>query len=149
MGSGVAQVVLPQNAPQKCDVFTGNIVLIPRCVFEVLGNISPQFTHSIGDTDYALRARKAGIQSWVAPGYLGTCPLNSENTKCFNPSIPVVERFRYLFSPKGLPPGEYLYFLKSHYGLHGYFYLAKLFLRVLAPGLFSRVKRMVKKADAA
>jgi GT2 family glycosyltransferase len=149
MGSGVAQAVIPQAAPQKCDIFTGNIVLIPRCVFDVLGNISSQYTHSIGDTDYALRAGESGIQSWVAPGYLGTCPQNTENTKCFDSNVPIVERYRYLCSPKGLPPGEYLHFLKRHYGLLGYYYLAKLFLRVLAPDLFLRVKRIVNKADAA
>ena len=59
--------VTPLPVPQRCDSMTGNIVLIDAGVARRVGNIDPVFEHSMGDTDYALRADKLGVQVWVEP----------------------------------------------------------------------------------
>lgn len=43
---------------EKIDSFNGNIVLIPLSVFNILGFNDNYFTHSFGDLDYGLRAKK-------------------------------------------------------------------------------------------
>lgn len=50
--------IAPSGSLEPCDTFNGNCVLVSRAAFRELGNISPEFTHAIGDTDYGLRAKK-------------------------------------------------------------------------------------------
>ena len=67
--------VPPQDVPVECDTFHGNIVLVPRAVYGKIGNMHP-FGHAMGDTDYGLRARRAGCRVVVAPGFAGACGQN-------------------------------------------------------------------------
>lgn len=42
--------------------FNGNIVMIPKSVFQKLGNFDYFFTHGKRDFDYGLRTGKAGFE---------------------------------------------------------------------------------------
>jgi GT2 family glycosyltransferase len=56
--------------------FHGNVVLVPHAVVDKIGIIDEVFSHGMGDSDYSLRALKAGIPIVAAPGYVGTCQMN-------------------------------------------------------------------------
>ena len=68
--------VKPGKEPKECHSNTGNCVLIPKAVYEKVGNIEPFYTHRWGDPDYGLRTRKKGGYIWLAPGYIGECEMN-------------------------------------------------------------------------
>jgi GT2 family glycosyltransferase len=127
-------LVEPRDHPQPCDTMNGNIVLVSAEAAKKLGNISQCFTQKIGDWDYGLRAREAGIPVWIAPGYQGFGKRNALE-KYILPSAPFKERWRFLHDPKGMPPSEYLIFLRRHYGFRWIYYLSKLYLTVCFPGL--------------
>ncbi len=110
------RLVTPAATAQPCSAMNGNVVLIPRKVAQVVGNISQDYTHSMGDFDYALRARKAGCTLWVAPGYVGTCRQNRMANTWMDGSLPLYQRLRKAITVKGLPPGEYGRFLRAHGG---------------------------------
>ena len=61
--------------------FNGNIVLIPRFVYQQLGNPDYYFTHSKGDFDYGLRAGKTGIKMCQVGIYLCKCELHESLDK--------------------------------------------------------------------
>ena len=63
----------PDGDLTKVDYFNGNIVLIPRAAYKVLGNLDHYFTHSKGDFDYGMRAKKAGIAMYQCGMVLGEC----------------------------------------------------------------------------
>jgi len=65
------------DVPKAVDSFHGNVVLVPASVVERIGIIDGAFSHSMGDTDYALRAASTGVTILAAPGYVGTCPWNA------------------------------------------------------------------------
>lgn len=109
-------LVAPGTSAQECAAMNGNVVMIPRKVAQVVGNISRDYTHSMGDFDYALRARKLGCSVWVAPGYAGTCRRNKGANTWMDASLPLLQRLQKALTLKGLPPGEYLRFLRSHGG---------------------------------
>ena len=94
----------PTLKPQECDVFNGNCVLLPGEVTKLLGNLHPKLVHSGGDYEYALRAGKKGVSKWIAPNYFGECPTNSISRTWMDPSMPLWQRYRELFSVKGQPP---------------------------------------------
>ena len=127
--------VEPSDEPLPCDTMNGNCVLIPREVAQLVGNLSADFTHSMGDVDYGLRARAKGISLWVAPGYVGECRRNRPNQWAAS-DTPFEERLKLLRSPKGMPPREWVAYAKRHAGIQWPLYWVQLHMRVFFPGLW-------------
>lgn len=110
------QRVVPGDVPQRCDSMTGNIVLIPSKVAQAVGNLDPVFEHAMGDTDYALRARRLGFEVWAGPGVFGTCGNNSNAGTYLDASQPLSRRWRQMMSRKGLPWRSWLVLTRRHAG---------------------------------
>ena len=109
--------VTPTDTPQPCDTMNGNVVLIPRVVYSVVGNVDVKFTHGMGDLDYGLRARAAGCHVFLAPGHVGTCSANPRRGTFDDETLSRRERLRRMVSPKGLPFVEWAAFCRRHGGL--------------------------------
>ena len=102
---------------QWCDEINGNIVLIPKHVYDILGTNDPYFRHAAGDTDYGLRAKEAGVGCFIGKGIFGECDLHERPTVWMDPSQPFKKRWKNFFSPLGNNPYEFFYFKKKHKGL--------------------------------
>lgn len=116
-------LIEPSKDPQSCDTMHGNCVLIPRRVFQKVGNLDPAFYHYVGDWDYGLRARKKGCSIWITPDHLGTCSLNPQVTQVAASDLN--EGLEKMSKPKGLsfqdttlqPAQEWKIFTQRHGGL--------------------------------
>lgn len=121
--------VLPdKEKPTKCDTFNGNVVLIPRFVYEKIGYNDKFYRHSFGDFDYGISAGIKGIDCYVAPGYYGYCKRNNPIPRFRRKCYSLIERYKILYSPLGYNPIEdfhlnkkyrplwlcILYFIKLH-----------------------------------
>ena len=93
--------VVPGDRPVGVDTFNGNTVLIPRGAAELTGPIDGGLVHLGADFDYGLRASEAGAQNLLAPGTVGSCPLNTARTPWLEGSVPLGERLRILIRPQG------------------------------------------------
>lgn len=120
--------VVAEEEPLECDTFEGNVVLVPRCVFQKVGNMLP-FSHAMGDTDYGYRARQAGCSVWVAPGFIGECIFNSEEDFFNGGDWSLRERIRVL--NKRLPPKDWFRLLWLHSGVRAFMYWPIPYLRVI------------------
>lgn len=110
--------VLPDVSEEyECETFNGNIVLIPKYVYNILGTNDPRFRHCLGDTDYGLRANEKSIEVWQAKGLMGECDKHEHPTVWMDPSQPFSKRRKNFYSPTGNNPFEFFYFRKKHYGL--------------------------------
>jgi len=109
-------LITPLNEPVECVAMNGNCVLIPHAVAAVVGNIDPSFEHAMGDTDYALRARKAGFSVWVAPGAVGQCSHNPTAGSFSDANLSFRARWKAMMSPKGVPPKSWYIFTRRHAG---------------------------------
>ena len=121
------------------DTFEGNIVLIPKLVFDSLGYMHP-YSHAMGDTDYGYRACASGFKVILSPGVTGYCEGNARSGVLVDGSLPLCLRVRHLYSNKGLPLRDWIYFL-SH---HGRWWWPLLIFSPLFRTLF-----MVRRARAA
>lgn len=131
------KLIEPNGTLQEVHHFNGNIVLIPRFVYQILGNLDYYFTHSKGDFDYGLRALKKGIKIYLAGEFLGNCELHESLDKWCNPNIPFKQRWKMLFRPNGMPPKETFYFEKKHIGvIIALFHFCTIYLRCLFPKLW-------------
>lgn len=118
--------------------FNGNIVLIPKPVFQKIGNLDYYFTHSKGDFDYGLRAGKAGIEMFQTGIFLGECELHESLDKWCNPEIPFKQRWKMLHRPNGMPPRETFYFERRHLGIiSAIFHYFTVYLRCIVPQLWT------------
>lgn len=125
--------VIPDvKEPVPCDTFNGNIVLIPRHVFEKVGFNDDYYRHSFGDFDYGIVAGLKGVQSYVAPGYYGYCERNNPIPRFRRNCYSLFERYKILYSPLGYNPIEDFHLNKKYQPLWlcVYFFI-KLHINVL------------------
>lgn len=101
----------------KVERFNGNIVLVPKHVYKILGNLDYYFTHSKGDIDYGKRALKAGIEIFQVGKPLGICDVHPRIDKWCDPEIPLKKRWKLLNMPNGMPPNETFHLDRRHYGI--------------------------------
>jgi GT2 family glycosyltransferase len=133
------QVIEPTDTLQTCESMNGNVVLVPRAVFQAVGNLSPEFRHTSGDQDYGFRSRQAGFAIWVAPGLLGSCRRNPPPAWA-DPSVPIRQRWRMMHGPKGQPPLETYIFCKRHKRWRWPVFILKLYCRTVFPGPWNWLK---------
>ena len=126
------------QGPLRCDSMNGNFVLIPAEIVAVLGNLEERFRHQIGDVDYGLRARAAGFDVVLAPGYFGHCSTNASKGTWRDRSLPFRKRWKSLMSPKGAPLREWLLYTRRHYGWRWPLYFASPYLKTVVTSLAPR-----------
>lgn len=121
--------------PQLCDTFNGNVVLIPDKIVQIIGNMNSKYSKmQMGDLDYGLRAKYAGFESWVAPGFTGECASNTNEGTLFDQKLSFEERIRIMKTPQGVPPAkEWMIFTKRHAGFLWPFYWFRTIVRVIFP----------------
>ena len=111
------KIVVPNGQRQRCDYFNGNMVLIPKYVYALLGPNDPQYRHAVGDYEYGLRAARNGIGSVVAPHVSGECNEHESLPGWCNPQVPMLKRLKLLYSPLGNHPMEFFRYEKKYYGI--------------------------------
>lgn len=124
----------------ECDTFNGNLVLISKDAYMVLGLINIRFRHSLGDFDYGYRAKAKSIQILIAPQYQGICNRHERPPMWCDSRRPIVERIRNYYSPLGNSPKEIFYFEKTHFGVKtAFLHLLSNHIRLLFPYLWKEV----------
>ena len=121
----------PASQPQRCDSMTGNIVLVSAEVARRVGNVDPTFEHSMGDTDYALRAARHDVQVWIGEGVHGTCSDNPQRNTWCDASLPLRARWRDMNTRKGLPWRSWLTLTRRHGGLFWPLHFASPYVKVM------------------
>ena len=105
------------NSATAADTMNGNLVLLPRAVYQQVGNFDPVFQHGMADYDYGLRAtQRFGCRIAVSSRFLGECARNSTEGTFRDRSLGLRERWKLLLDPKGLPPKQWIHFQRCHGG---------------------------------
>ena len=134
-----AGLLMPSKELILCELFNGNIVLIPNFVFKIVGTNDSIFRHALGDFDYGLRAGKLGVKSYVAPEILGACDEHESLSIWCNPKQPFNKRWKAFRQPTGHNPEEFFIFEKRHKGLSvAVFHYFTNHLRVMFPFLWNK-----------
>ena len=126
-------VVASSHDVRRIKIFNGNIVLVSRRAFQVLGGLSKAYTHGLADIDYGVRAKKAGVPVWLAAGSLGSCSAN-ETARWQRPDLPVWARLRELHRPTGCPPWQLARLVWTNGGWWFPLSVANLYCEALFPG---------------
>ena len=95
-------------------LFTGNCVLVPQKVFDRLGMICGEYAHAWADSDYAQRAKRAGVNV-VSGGVVGRAE-GHPNRPCLKGRT-FSERWRLLRDPKGWNVHDLWLYRRRNWGL--------------------------------
>lgn len=121
----------------KCVTFNGNIVLFPKYVYDIIGNMDPYYRHSAGDTDYGFTATKRGIAIYQDGEHLGACDEHPTLSNWCNPEIPLRKRWKALHRPNGQPPKELFHLESKFYGvMRATFHYFTTYLHCIFPQLW-------------
>jgi GT2 family glycosyltransferase len=133
-------LLIPNGELQETFSFNGNVVLIPKGIYERVGILDKRFPHAIGDYEYALRIRKYNLKSFIASNYVGSCEGNEKLPSWCSTSISLRKRVRSLYSPLGNSHPYYFFIFEHKY--YGLFTAVKHFvsihLRLLIPQLWKQ-----------
>jgi GT2 family glycosyltransferase len=129
-------LVAPLDVPTTVDTVHGNVLLVPREIYRLVGGIDGNFAHSYADNDYGLRLRQAGGENVLIAGHVGTCAPNDIVSASLDPSLPFSARCRFLHSRKGRPLRSQVRYLRRHGGPCWPFFVALPYVRLLAGRAF-------------
>ena len=121
----------PQDAVIEVDTVHGNVLLVPRETYRLLGGIDGVFEHAYADFDYGLRLRDIGGRCLLAPGHAGTCEQNMAAHPTILDTGRWQDRWRFTLSPKGRPIRSQVRYLKRHGGPAWPVFAASPYLRTL------------------
>ena len=99
---------------QKCDVLPAHVLYIPTNIYRKLGPFDEKFTHGHIDLEYSLRARRAGVPCFIAPGTTARIEtIHHYQRDVMNLELSVSQLWwRIRFHPKSPPPDETIYYLR-------------------------------------
>lgn len=101
----------------SADTFCANCVLIPYQAFEKTGVMDSAYIHAMGDFDYGMMLRSNGFDIHVSKEFVGICNDNPVADTWADASLGRWERIKKKENPKGLPAGQWFYFLRKNFGL--------------------------------
>ena len=136
-GRSNGKLIHPRGEIKSVKEINGNVVLIPREVFNSIGYNDPYYHHSSGDVDYGLMAVENGFVNYITDVFVGSCERHDNSRKCWNPQYGVITRFKYLYSPLGYPPNEEFHFYRKHSNLCKAFWMS---IRCQLKTLFPYIK---------
>jgi len=124
-------LVPAEKTPIYCDTFCGNVVLIPKQVTDIVGNMDPVYKHRWGDVDYGLRAKAKGCQNWIAPGYHAECDANPKAERWRDKTLSLKERLKDIHSIKGHGKEDWDIYVRRHGGFLWPLMWARPYLRII------------------
>lgn len=138
----IGAVVAPQEKSLFCDYVNGNLCLVPKEAVQRIGILSERFTHSMGDFDYSIRLRRAGLNLIIAPAIFGECALNPLKGSIKDTTVPLSVRVSWMNKPTKCPPlREWLYFIR----LYGGPFWILLYVKAVVGRLFPRIWLLVNE----
>ena len=106
------------------------------------------FSYHLGDYDYGLVARHAGLKVFVASQYVGICARNENGTNRIRKSgVGIRERLRYLNTPMSLSLKTAFYFYKKNFNIIYAIYkvLLEIIIVVFPDKVYNQYKNLFKK----
>ena len=104
-GLGTDGVMPSEDVICRIEYFNGNVVVVPRATFNILGPLSAAYTHGLADIDYGVRAKQKGVRVWLVPGVVGSCSDNGVPL-WQRRDVSLWKRLVALHRPTGCPPWQ-------------------------------------------
>lgn len=138
--NGKGKLLLPSGTCRPCSFINGNVVLVPKKIYDKVGMLDPVFPHAIGDFDYGKRVEAKGFNNVISAKYIGFCESNFLLPIWCRTEEHFFSRIKSLYSPLG-NSHPYYYFIYTWRHFDGYVsfkHWMSIHLRVLIPSLWKQ-----------
>ncbi|HPZ07368.1 MAG TPA: glycosyltransferase family 2 protein [Candidatus Eremiobacteraeota bacterium] len=139
------RILKPRGKPLPCHTMNGNCILIPGEVAKAVGNLDGSFSHSIGDTDYGLRAVKKGFSILISPEYVGTCERKNNSIYGRNQKMTLRELIKKVNQPTGLPFKEWMIYTGRYTGIFWPFYWVRPYVNMFLKATMLSILKCFRK----
>ena len=130
--------LLTPGTEGKPYLMNGNLVLVPKQIYERIGIIDDVFYHRGGDYDYGLRAQKAGFKLLLSDTIVGITPRHdTDKTPYYSSEHALGKRLKLLYSKKYSIVSSFIY-NKRHVGMN---YAVCQFIKAHVWTLFPVIRR--------
>ena len=133
------KLIKPNGKLNPIRNMNGNVVIVPKKVYKVLGNLDVHYHHDLGDVDYGLRAQNKGIGVYTTKIAIASgdkndiCRVRQNNTT-------ILKRFKKLYSPLGANPKIIFYYRNKYFGfVNAVFYFIFLHFINLIPDRLNKL----------
>lgn len=113
------ELILPGSGLQRCDLANWNCFLIDDYAVKRVGLIDRRFEHGLGDFDYSLRLKAAGLPVYAAVDFVGFCESNPRAGTFHDGGLPRMKRFRLMLSRKNMPVRSRWHYYRKNFGVKG------------------------------
>jgi GT2 family glycosyltransferase len=110
------KLIYPNGKLNLIRNLNGNVVLVPKYVFNKIGIFDPVYHHDLGDVDYGLRSQRDEIGVFTTRNPIASGEKNSICRERQNHTT-LTKRFKKLYSPLGSNPNIIFYYRKKYYGV--------------------------------
>lgn len=135
----VKKVVTPGMPLKECNQTNWNCFLIPRRLYETIGEIDDYYEHSYADIDYSNRIIRKGFKIYVAMDYIGYCSRNSQRGTWADKSLTFKARINALHKKTGLPVKSNWHYCAKYYGIWAPYMFAQPYLSIIKSSFFSKL----------
>lgn len=135
-----ARLINPTQQPISCDTFNGNCVLIPKKIYEDVGNLDPIYIHAIGDIDFGLRVKRNGFTILQCDGFCGYCESNEIVNTYLDTTLPLYKRLKLVLSIKNRPLVPWMYFHLKNFGLIGILYFSATYIKIILSSITKLIR---------
>ena len=136
------KMLTPDGSFQRCEAGHGNITFVSQDVVEKMGIFCKKYIHGGADHDYTYLANKKNIPILVLPHYSGECVNDHFGNIRKLTTLPLRERRKLFWSPRGYNMHNTLLFNRRCFPLRVPFVwlsgIAKLYFPKLGYGLYLR-----------
>lgn len=108
-------IIEPNGECQKISRMNGNLVLIPKKIFRVVGMMDTYLLHTVGDYDYGYRITSTGFSILLTPDYIGYNDHHDDELMNHLKELPFKKRWKMLHNQKHHPKYSF-HFHKKHFG---------------------------------
>lgn len=129
-------IIYPDGTSKKIVIMFGNLVLIPKAVFNAVGTLNRIYTHGGGDNDYGFRVQKKGYSIYQTPSFVGV--VDGHNERPYFEGRSFKQRWNALHSPKYNPYSNFYYLFKYRGKIKAIRYLASRYFYLFFPKLYHK-----------
>ncbi len=126
-----SEFIHPTEDDLSCNVANWNCFLIPKEIYNSVGEIDSAYEHGLADFDYSLRIVKNGFHIYSTNQFIGVCENNPTAGTWMDKTLPFYKRWKLMQKRTAKPWRSDVHFYKKVFGIKWPLFMAKQYVAMI------------------